>query len=105
MPVIGLFVFSKEKVEGRQAEFAARELAPVAKRMFQMAMKKLPTHFYFSEQLPLWKYDFGASAIRFNGTQQMPDKIDLMRPVYDPGIKVGVREYYDKLPAKAREMV
>jgi len=105
MPVIGLLVFSKEKVEGRQPEFAARELAPVAKRMFQMAMKKLPTHFYFSEPLPVWKYDFSASAIRFNGTQQMPDQIDLMRPVYDPGIKVGVRDYYDKLPARAREMV
>jgi hypothetical protein len=104
-PVIGLLVFSKEKVEGRQAEFAAHELAPVEKRMFQMAMKKLPTHFYFSEQLPLWKYDFDVGAIRFNGTEAMPDRIDLMRPVYDLGIKVGVRDYYEKLPAKAREMV
>jgi hypothetical protein len=102
-PVVGLLVFSKEKVDGRQAEFAARELAPVAKRMFQMAVRKLPTHFYFTAELPMWKYDFSTSAIRFNGNQQMPDKIDLMRPVYDPGIKVGVREYYDKLPAKARE--
>ena len=103
--VVGLTVFSKEKVEGRQAEFAARELAPVAKRMFQMATKKLPTHFYFSEQLPLWKYDFATSTIRFAGTAAMPDRIDLITPVYDPSIKVGVRDYYDKLPAKAREMV
>jgi hypothetical protein len=102
-PVVGLLVFSKEKVEGRQPEFAARELAPVARRMFQMAMKKLPTHFYFTAQLPMWKYDFDAGGIRFTGTTQMPDRIDLMRPVYDPGIKVGVRDYYDKLPAKARE--
>ena len=102
-PVVGLLVFSKEKVEGRQADFAARELAPVAKRMFQMAVKRLPTHFYFTVQLPVWKYDFAASGIRFTGTAQMPDRIDLLRPVYDPGIKEGVREYYEKLPAKARE--
>jgi hypothetical protein len=104
-PVTALLVFSKEKVEGRQPDFAARELAPVAKRMFAMATKKLPTHFYFNATLPQWKYDFGASAIRFNGTTEMPDKIDLMRPVYDPGIKVGVRDYYEKLPARAREML
>jgi hypothetical protein len=102
-PLVGLLVFSKEKVEGRQAEFAARELAPVAKRMFQMAVKKIPTHFYFTTQLPVWKYDFAASGISFTGTAQMPDRIDLLRPVYDPGIKEGVREYYEKLPAKARE--
>ena len=102
-PLVGLLVFSKEKVEGRQAEFAARELAPVAKHMFQMAVKKIPTHFYFTTQLPVWKYDFAASGISFTGTAQMPDRIDLLRPVYDPGIKEGVREYYEKLPAKARE--
>src|SRR6185503_19494971 len=44
-----------------------------------------------------------ASGISFTGTAQMPDRIDLLRPVYDPGIKEGVREYYEKLPAKARE--
>jgi len=103
-PSVVVFLFSKEKVEGRQAEFAARELFPVVKRQFELALKKLPTHFYFTEQLPSWKYDFDAKGIKFEGTQAMPNKINLLMPQYDPEAKTGSREYFIQLPAKAQTL-
>jgi hypothetical protein len=104
-PVVEAFLFSKDKIEGRDPNFAARELASVAKKQLQLATKRIPTHFYFSEQLPLWKYDFGSSAFKFDGTQQMPGKINLMMPIYDPEAKVGAKDFYTRLPAQAKELV
>jgi hypothetical protein len=104
-PIIDVFLFSKDKVEGRDPNFAARELAPVAKKQLQLATKRLPTHFYFAEDLPAWKYDFDAHAFKFDGTQQMPGKINLMLPIYDPEAKVGAKDFYDRLPADAKQRV
>ena len=35
------------KLQGRQPEFAARELAPVVKKHLQMAVARAPTKLYF----------------------------------------------------------
>src|SRR5581483_4491740 len=103
-PVVGVTLFPREKVEGRQPQFAAQELLPVVKRQFEMLAKKLPAHFYFTEQLPGYKYDFGAKAITFQLSPQMPSKLNMLRPVYDPETKTGLRETFNQLPAKAQAM-
>ena len=59
------FLFARDKIEGRQAGFAAQELAPVAKRHLEMAVAAAPTNLWFPMKLVSWDYDFAAQAINF----------------------------------------
>jgi len=103
-PVVAVFLFAKESIEGRQPEFAAHELAPVVKRQFEVAIKKLPTHFSFTVMMPTWKYDFAAKGIRFqNPTNPNSEKIDLLVPMWAVN-KAGVRQWSGQYPAKAQAM-
>ncbi len=47
-----VFLFDRQKIEGRQADFAARELAGVVKKQLQMAAAKAPTKLYFDVRFP-----------------------------------------------------
>jgi len=40
------FIFDKEKIAGRQAEFAAKELLPVMRRHLEMAVQQAPTRVF-----------------------------------------------------------
>jgi hypothetical protein len=102
-PYVVAFLFSREKVEGRDPEFAAHDLIPVVKQQMAIATKKVPTHFYFTETLPIWQYDFDAKSIRFPGPSG-PTRLNLLMPMFDTEIKKGYRELLNALPAKARAM-
>ena len=62
---VAAFLFARDKIEGRQAGFAAQELAPVAKRHLEMAVAAAPTNLWFPMKLVSWDYDFAAQAINF----------------------------------------
>jgi hypothetical protein len=64
--VVGLFLFSRDSVEGRQPEFAARELLPVVRQFVKAAVQRAPTRFWFDVVLPGVKYDFATSSFRFS---------------------------------------
>jgi hypothetical protein len=68
-----------------------------------MATKKVPTHFYFTETLPTWQYDFDAKSIRFPGPSG-PTRLNLLMPMFDTETKKGYRDLLNALPAKARTM-
>jgi len=103
-PVVAVLLFSKESIQGRQSEFAAHDLVPVVKRQFEAAIKRLPTHFYFTEALPGWKYDFTARAIRFQPQTSPPsDKVDLLLPMWAVN-KNGIRQWSYPYPPRAQAM-
>ena len=62
---VAAFLFARDRIEGRQPAFAARELAPVAKQHLEMAVAAAPTNLWFPMKLVSWDYDFAAQAIRF----------------------------------------
>ena len=62
---VAAFLFARDKIEGRQAGFAAQELAPVAKQHLEMAVAAAPTNLWFPMKLVPWDYDFAAQAINF----------------------------------------
>jgi hypothetical protein len=103
-PLVSVFLFSRDKIEGRDPEFAAHDLIPVVRRQFEMAVKKMPTHFYFTETLSPWDYDFDTKSIRFSGPPGVT-RHNLMAPIFDPESKQGYRQQFDALPAKARAMM
>ena len=107
-----VFLFGRDKVEGRQPEFVARELAPVVKKHLQMAVSKAPTKFYFDVLLKT-SYDINQGAIRFQqqNTNQLSDSVELLTPVAAVTFAAGPvknlpaptdREYHSILPAAAR---
>src|SRR5579859_524333 len=77
-PYVEAFLFSKDKIEKRTADAAARELMPVVKRNFQMAIKKLPAHYYFTEMLPVTRYDAAAKGLRIITDRGPVDGFDLL---------------------------
>ncbi len=73
-----VFLFARDKIQDRQPEFAARELAPVVKKQLQMAVAQAQTKLYFDVQLRT-NYDVSQAAIRFlQDTGQPADTIDLL---------------------------
>jgi hypothetical protein len=102
-PYVVAFLFSRDKVEGRDPEFAAHDLIPVVRQQVAMAIKRAPTHFYFTETLPTWQYDFDAKSIRFPGPSG-PTRLNLLMPMFDTETKKGYRDLLNALPAKARTM-
>ncbi|MCU0229361.1 MAG: hypothetical protein MUF01_17170 [Bryobacterales bacterium] len=63
--VVEAFVFSKEAIINRNAEFAARELAPVFKSHLDAAAGKVPSRLHFDILLPGAAYDFSTGQVRF----------------------------------------
>jgi hypothetical protein len=64
----------------------------------------VPTHFYFTETLPNWQYDFDSKSIRFPGPSG-PTRLNLMLPLFDPETKKGYPDQVRALPAKAQAMM
>ncbi len=75
--IVEVMLFSRGAIEGRNPEFAARELAPLMRKQLQMAAAKAPTSYCFTVALPAWDYDFEAKAIRFQ-TQGKTGGFDLL---------------------------
>jgi hypothetical protein len=107
-----VFLFEREKIQGRQPEFVARELAPVVKKMLQMAVAKAPTKLYFDVPLKT-SYDINQGAIRFleANTNQPGDTTELLMPVQRVTFVEGQarnlpaptdRDYHSILPSSAR---
>ena len=103
---VAVFLFAREKIQGRQTEFVARELLPVLKRHLQAAVAQAPAKLWF--ELPVTiDYDFNLSAIRFKrqGHQEFADTLDLADPVkdftFDP-IQKDARNTPQWLPPAAR---
>jgi hypothetical protein len=63
--LVEVFVFSRQAIMGRQANFAAQELAPISKQLLTKLIGKVPTRFWFTAPMPFFAYDFTAKAIRF----------------------------------------
>ena len=105
-------LFAREKIQGREPDFVARELAPVVKKHLQMAVAKAPTKLYFDVPLRS-SYDVGKGQIRFSSpdSNQPVDTIELIRPVdvvqFVPGPIDSLpppteREMHTLLPTAAR---
>jgi hypothetical protein len=98
--VVMAFVFSRDKVEGRQPEFAAHDLLPIARQHLELAASRVSTSLWVMRSLPAWQYDFSTQSIRFPGAAG--GKVDILSPVFDPESKpLSDRTYFDELPAKA----
>jgi hypothetical protein len=82
--VVSVFLFSRDKIEGREPSFAAQELLPVYKRHLDMAIAKAPTQFWFSVPLG-FNYDFASKSLRLSGGMarraDRPDDTDLVAPI------------------------
>jgi hypothetical protein len=109
-----VFLFARDKIQGRQPEFAARELAPVLKKHLQMAVAHAPTKFYFDVPLHA-NYDVNLGVIRFQqSANQLADTVDLLTPTqqvtFAPGPVQNLappsdRDYHTILPPAARSTV
>jgi hypothetical protein len=60
---VQVFLFKRESVEGRQPEFAARELLPLFRQHFEAVAARTPNTFWFNAPINL-KYDFATGTFR-----------------------------------------
>jgi hypothetical protein len=99
--IVAVFLFSREAIEGRNPEFAARELGAVMRKQLQMAAAKAPTSYCFTVPLPAWDYDFDAKAIRFRqqGKTAELDLIGQRKTAVFSAPAAGSRDYAMVLPA------
>ena len=107
-----VYLFDHDKIQGRQPEFAAREMVPVIKKQILAAAAKAPNHLYLDVRLNA-KYDLDMGAVVFlpqSGGQPL-DSLDLLRPmtltVFAPNRVENLpppadRDYHIMLPAAAR---
>lgn len=63
---VELFVFPYERIEGRQLEFVAHELAPTYRKTLEAAIARLPERVYLSKRLPAARYDHQARQLVFD---------------------------------------
>jgi Caspase domain len=75
-------LFARDKIQGREPDFVARDLAPLVKKHLQMAVAKAPTKLYFDVPLQS-SYDVGKGQIRFSSqdSNQPADTVELIKPV------------------------
>lgn len=98
--IVMAFVFSRREVEGRQPEFAAHELMPIARQQLQLAASKVATDLWFTRELPVSDYDFASQSLRFPSAER--GIADILRPVYDPhSTAPQSRTDFDELPDRA----
>jgi hypothetical protein len=97
-------LFARDKIQGREPDFVAGDLAPIVRKHLQMAVARAPTRLYF--EIPLRSsYDVGTGQIRFlsQDSNQPADTIELIRPTDAVQFAPGP---VDKLPPPtAREMI
>jgi hypothetical protein len=75
-------LFARDKIQGREPDFVARDLAAIVRKHLQMAAANAPTRLYFD--VPLRStYDVGKGQIRFlsQDSNQPTDTVELIRPV------------------------
>jgi hypothetical protein len=84
--IVQTFIFSRASIDGRQPDFAARDLLPVFRGFLEAGAARAPTSFYFDVPLGNPTYDPASSTYRFrdptnttsNGTV---DRLDLIPPL------------------------
>jgi hypothetical protein len=89
-------LFARDKIQGREPDFVARDLAPIVKKHLQMAVTKASTNLYFD--VPLHSnYDVAKGQIRFasQDSNQPTDTVELVSPVSAVQFAEGP---VDKLP-------
>ena len=62
---VEVFLFTRDRIEGRDHRFAAQELGQVDGRHLRMAAAKAPTSLSLRLRMPPGAYDFQAKALRF----------------------------------------
>ncbi len=63
--ILAIFLYSQDKITGREPAFVARELAPFTKQTLLLASKHAPRLVWNTLPLPDWKYDPNTDSIRF----------------------------------------
>jgi hypothetical protein len=82
---IEAFLFARDKIEGRDESFVARELQPVVKKQLILASARAPTSLWMPVKLPYWDWDPASNSIRFlKGSPGTPfeERVTLMTPVH-----------------------
>jgi hypothetical protein len=62
---VELFVFPRQKIEGRQPDFAARELAPTYRKTLEAAIARLPKTVFINRRLTAPRYDHQRKVLVF----------------------------------------
>lgn len=94
-PLIEVFLFERNKIEGRNPDFAARELMSVWRRHLRAATGRLPKRFSIETQVLEPQYDHDAGYFRIEPRYRGLDKTNphLFAPVVDPSFSVpAIRE-------------
>ncbi len=72
--IVQAFVFSRDRLEGREPSFAAQELEPVFRDFLAAAAERSPDVAVLSVQLPQAGYDIAAGMLRFgDGLELLPE--------------------------------
>lgn len=112
---ITVFLFAREKIEGRQPDFVARELTGVVRKHLQMAVAQAPVKLYFDIRLQSG-YDIPQAAIRLMkpNSNEFADGLEILRRTENvtfsdtPVDKLPAptdRDYRSYLPGAARSAV
>jgi hypothetical protein len=90
---VGVFLFSRDGVVGRDPKFAAAELWPVFKEHLFAVVANAPTRLSMSTGIREVKYDFASQTINFvplkqgsNTTRNNSNPSDLLRPISQPNL-------------------
>jgi hypothetical protein len=99
---VEVFLFAKDKIEGRDHRFAAQELGEVYGRHLRMAVAKAPTSLSLRLRMPPGAYDFQAKALRF-----LPRNASVVsghRPVQELDLLDGAEQYPEvyRLPSETK---
>lgn len=87
--IVELFVFARKEIDGREKDFAARNLTHVVRRLISDGTKAAPAQVKITQGLPEVAYDFEAKALRFvisekSGKPVFNDGISLLEPEQKP---------------------
>ena len=83
---VDLLVFPRDKIAGRQEEFAAAEMAPVYRRTIEAAAARLPKKVYITRRLQKPKYDHAQKMLSFEepapSSMPRPGGAELLTGIY-----------------------
>lgn len=84
--IVEVFLFSKEAIAGRDATFAAQEVAPILKKQLLMVSAEAPTKLFFLVPMQTCPYDFKTNAVPVcpASTSSAPSNTDLFPLVDKP---------------------
>jgi hypothetical protein len=72
---VEVYVFPGQRIEGRPADFAAKDMAPVYRKTVEAAIGQLPKTVFIASRLPAAQYDHGRKVLVFKarGGEERPD--------------------------------